>query len=218
MTHQQIHVYFGHQVEQLAQQLADQVQQQARRTPNILAPTQVIVPNGHMQRYLQLFMAEDQGVCANVEFPFLEKGLSYYLSLFEQESEQEQWSQAELTIRLSALLANEEILSRTELSPIARYLAGAVDDRMLTQKRWQLAQRLAVLFINYELQRPEMVVNWLAGQRQFNPKETTLAQLEAAQQCLYLLLFGHEQEASPFSLFQRYQKVNWQQANPAGEA
>jgi len=218
MTHQQIHVYFGHQVEQLAQQLADQVQLQARRTPNILAPTQVIVPNGHMQRYLQLFMAEDQGVCANVEFPFLEKGLSYYLSLFEQESEQEQWSQAELTIRLSALLANEEILSRTELSPIARYLAGAVDDRMLTQKRWQLAQRLAVLFINYELQRPEMVVNWLAGQRQFNPQETTLAQLEAAQQCLYLLLFGHEQEASPFSLFQRYQKVNWQQANPVGEA
>ena len=218
MTRQQINVYFGHQVEQLAKQLADQIKQQAQHSPNILTPSQVIVPNGHMQRYLQLYMAEDQGVCANVEFPFLEKGLSHYLNLFEQGSAPAQWSQAELTIRLSALLASEEVLSRSEMSPIARYLAGAVDDNMLIKKRWQLAQRLAVLFINYELQRPEMVVNWLAGRRQFKPKDLTLARLEGAQQCLYMQLFGHEQETSPFSLFQRYQKVNWQEANPVGEA
>ena len=218
MTRQQISVYFGHQVEQLAKQLADQIKQQAQHSPNILTPSQVIVPNGHMQRYLQLYMAEDQGVCANVEFPFLEKGLSHYLNLFEQGSAPAQWSQAELTIRLSALLASEEVLSRSEMSPIARYLAGAVDDNMLIKKRWQLAQRLAVLFINYELQRPEMVVNWLAGRQQFKPNDLTLARLEAAQQCLYMQLFGEELESSPFSLFQRYQQINWQQAKPLDDA
>ncbi len=205
-----IHIYFSHEVEQLANQLIDHVLMETRQRSNPLRPSCVIVPNANMQRYLQLVMAESTGITANMEFPFLEKGLSQYLNLFEQDSNPTVWTQADIAINLNMLLADDQVLDTPVMTPIKRYLSSQNSAQLLSKKRWQLAHRLALLFISYELQRPEMVVHWLQGRNLFSgSQDQHLKELEQAESYLYQQLINVNQPNKGHSLFQRFQLVDW---------
>ena len=71
MSHNKINLFFSHSVESLANVLSKQVNAQQTHGDIFNAP-KVLVPNANMQRYLQLAMAKNNGVCAHVDFPFLE--------------------------------------------------------------------------------------------------------------------------------------------------
>ncbi|MGJ8664663.1 MAG: exodeoxyribonuclease V subunit gamma, partial [Marinicella sp.] len=219
MNHNSINLYFSHEVEQLASQLVSNILDEIRRTSEPLTPSHVIVPNANMQRYLQLFMAEQQGISANLEFPFLEKGLSQYLNLFEVEQEAPLWSQTELTIKIYAFLSTAELMADNAMQPINTYLSGQANELLLSRKKWQLAQRLAVLFVSYELQRPEMVMQWVAGKAHFfRSEDQQLKNIEAAERHIYQSIMQSNQQIGSHSLLQRFQMIDWQQAAKSNQS
>ncbi len=207
-----IKLYFSNAVEQLAAQLTTNLSAETTSINNPLEPQKVIVPNANMQRYLQLYIADTQGVCANIEFPFLEKGLTDYLCGFQQPSQQtEVLSQNALVNKIFTLLSTPELIDSPALKLMKQYLSGNDPIELLSQKKWQLSQRLAILLINYELQRPEMVLLWLQGKSQFNfSQDSYLRSIEQLQKALYLRLY--QDQSSDLTLFQRFQQIDWQQA------
>jgi exodeoxyribonuclease V gamma subunit len=214
-----INLFFSHEVEQLAGQLAENVLHEIRGTSNPLQPSHVIVPNANMQRYLQLFMAEQQGICANLEFPFLEKGLSQYLNLFESTQQAPLWSQAELSIKIYAFLSSADLMADAAIQPINKYLNNQSNELLLSRKKWQLAQRLAVLFVSYELQRPEMVMQWVTGKSHFyGSEDQQLKAIETAERHIYQSIMQSNQQLGGHSLFQRFQLIDWQQVNKSDQA
>ena len=70
-----IQIYFSNQVRALGDQLGINLlnERQSRKDP-FWAPS-VIVPNPNLKKWLQLHIADQQDVVANVEFEFLEEGL-----------------------------------------------------------------------------------------------------------------------------------------------
>ncbi|VAW47789.1 Exodeoxyribonuclease V gamma chain, partial [hydrothermal vent metagenome] len=211
MTNNKINLYFSHEVEQLAEQLSSNVSEEVRGAVNPLLPSRVIVPNANMQRYLQLFMAETKGICANLDFPFLEKGLSQYLNLFEVEQQAPLWSQTELTIKIYAFLSASELMADSAMQPINHYLNSQANELLLSRKKWQLAQRLAVLFVSYELQRPEMVMQWTAGKSHFyHSEDQQLRSIETAERHIYQYIMQSNAQKGGHSLFQRFQLIDWQ--------
>lgn len=212
MKAQQINLYFSHEVEQLAAQLTHQLQLERSHSDNPLLPGRVIVPNANMQRYLQLHMAANHGICANLEFPFLENGLSQCLNLLEPHPEPDMWTQSDLAMQLFVLLNDANVMQEADLQPIQRYLQQQDNPSLISRKRWQLANRLAVLFISYDFQRPEMVVQWLDRQQHFKPSQDPhLLAMELAQRHLYRSLFGGKTGAQGRSLIQRFRAVDWEQ-------
>ncbi len=205
-------------MEQLAAQLATNLAAEKRATNNPLAPQKVIVPNANMQRYLQLYMASSQGVCANIEFPFLENGLHEYLCGFESADEPlAVLSQRALTNKIFVILAAPEVVDLSAFDLLRQYLSADDPAELSSQKKWQLAQRLAILLINYELQRPEMVLLWLQGHSQFKFSQNAyLRDIEALQKALYGRL--SQDPSAGQTLFQRYQQIDWQQAQPQSQA
>ncbi|WP_223788432.1 exodeoxyribonuclease V subunit gamma [Marinicella meishanensis] len=213
MTAQQINLYFSHEVEQLAAQLSRQLQLERTQSSNPLRPATVIVPNANMQRFLQLHMAASTGISANLEFPFLENGLSQYLNLLEPHAAPVMWTQSDLAIQLFVLMSDSGIMQHPDLQPIQRYLQQPENAALQSRKRWQLANRLAVLFISYDFQRPEMVVQWLDQKLQFkHSSDPYLPAMEQAQMHLYQHLFGGRAEPAGRSLIQRFRAVDWAQS------
>ncbi len=211
MTNKSINLYFSHEVEQLADQLINNLLTEVKSTANPLLPGHVIVPNANMQRYLQLFMADHHGISANLEFPFLEKGLSQYLNLFEKEAEAPLWSKTELTVKIYAFLSTAELMTDAAMLPINKYLNEVLNEQLLSRKKWQLAQRLALLYVSYELQRPEMILQWMSGNAYFHKSEDQqLKSIETAERFIYQHIMGSGEKFSGYSLLQRFQLIDWQ--------
>ncbi len=215
-----IKLYFSNAVEQLASQLADNLKTEQQNSSNLLVPQQVIVPNANMQRYLQLFMASKQGICANMEFPFLEAGLSQYLAALETTQQPiELLSQQALMIRIFAQLSDAQWLNKKVNAPLLRYLSGTGSSQLLSIKKWQLSRRLAILLINYELQRPEMVSHWLTGDLHFKfSQDEQLKALERLQKNLYLQVTATRPDSNEQTLYQRFQQLPWSAAQDQHQA
>ena len=219
MTDNGINLHFSHEVEQLAEQLSDNVTNEMSQALNLLQPSHVIVPNANMQRYLQLFIAEKEGICANLEFPFLEKGLSQYLNFFEPEDEVPLWSQAELSIKIYAFLSTPELMADSTMQLIDQYVNSQNNELLKSRKKWQLARRLSVLFVSYELQRPEMVMHWVSDQFHFySSQDLQLKRIEAAERFIYQNIMRSNTQAGSNSLFHRFQMIDWSEAKKTGQS
>ncbi len=126
-----------------------------------LAPEVILVQNPGMARWLSQRMALEQGIAANVEFPlpatFIWQVQQAWLG---GESQTGAFDRQTLHWRLMGLLP--DALTQAELSPLARYLS-AEGGRELRQ--YQLCGRLAALFDQYLVYRPEMLLAWEQGKR-----------------------------------------------------
>ena len=120
-----------------------------------LAGETVIVQAKGLGRWLTLDLARRFGVCANVAFPL---PASFLWQLIETvlgpQQRQGGFSQDALAWRLDGVLRD------TPPEALAAYLAGG-DPR----KRWRLATRLADVFDQYLVYRPEWLDRWEHGVR-----------------------------------------------------
>jgi exodeoxyribonuclease V gamma subunit len=149
-------LHTSNQLDLIAQRLAEVV---ASPLPSPFLPEIVVVQSLATRRWLSFKLAQLHGICANYAFPFLG---DFVAELVEEGSPLEA-SVAKmpidlLTWKIDALLP--QCLSRKEFAPIARYLQ---DDDPL--KRFQLATRLANLFDQYRVYRPEMLSGWLSAKK-----------------------------------------------------
>ena len=122
-------------------------------------PEIVVVQSLASRRWLSFQMASLQGICANYAFPFL---ANFVWEIVEQaypaEASADKMSPDLLTWKIDSLLPS--CLARKEFASVATYLRDG--DPL---KRFHLAARLANLFDQYRVYRPEMIAGW-AGSNQ----------------------------------------------------
>jgi exodeoxyribonuclease V gamma subunit len=145
-------VFFSNQLELLAEQLSEIV-----RLPlsSALAPETIIVQSRGMERWLSMALAQHNSIAANCRFPFPNAFLSdLFKQIIPDLPEFSTWDPDVLSFSIMKLLP--DCLNRPEFKKIKTYLKQ--DDNHL--KLFQLSDRIADLFDQYLVFRPEMIFRW----------------------------------------------------------
>jgi len=148
------HLISSNRLENLTADLAERMNTPCGKS--ILTPETVIVQSRGMERYLRLELARIQGVSANIEFPFPQKFASEYVFNPILNGKKENaldlgvfcWDIFKI---LPELAENDE-----DFKPLRSYLA----DDPTKIKTFQLSQRIANLFEQYLIFRPDIVRKW----------------------------------------------------------
>jgi len=148
------HLISSNRLENLTADLAERMNSSCGKS--ILTPETVIVQSRGMERYLRLELAKIQGVSANMEFPFPQKFASEYVFKPLLNGKKENaldlgvftWDIFKL---LPELAENDD-----DFKPLRSYLA----DDPSKIKTFQLSQRIANLFEQYVVFRPDIVRKW----------------------------------------------------------
>lgn len=167
-------------------------------------PEIVVVQSLASRRWLSFQIAQRQGICANYEFPFLGDFVAQTVrQAFPADALTDKMSTEFLTWKIDSLLPR--CVARKEFAPVAKYL-----DDGDSLKRFHLAARLANLFDQYRVYRPEMISGWLAPNKTRSGDEAWQASLwrqlgEAPgfDQALDRLRVGGFNEAGQFDLPER---------------
>mgnify|MGYP006286083951 CR=1 FL=1 len=147
-----LRLYTGNRLEDLVDLLAELL-----RDPltDPLEPELIVVQSRGMERWLSLELARRQGVCANVSFPFPNRFADDLHRRFTGRSvSSTAFEPVRLRWRILGLL--EALSGRSGFDRVRGYLQG--DERGL--RRFQLAGRLAHLFDQYLVFRPDMIRRW----------------------------------------------------------
>jgi len=138
--------YRSNRLEVLAASLAELL---AKPADDPFTRELVVVQSLPLRRWLAMRLAETNQIFANVEFPFLATLVSRVLGL----TREEQFSVDRLTWKIFSVLP--DLLGQKNFSVVAEYLRD-VDEL----KRFQLSARIAQLFDQYRIYRPEMIAEW----------------------------------------------------------
>ena len=149
-------VISSNRLEILADRLAEIVRQPLATT---LEAETVIVQSRGMERWISLALARRNKICANVWYPFPNIFLeSLFRKIFPDLPETSPFNRDILSFRILKILPF--FLDRPHFTALRRYLKD--DDNGL--KAYQLSQRLADLYDQYLVFRPEIILQWDAGQ------------------------------------------------------
>ncbi|NOY75436.1 MAG: exodeoxyribonuclease V subunit gamma [Kiritimatiellaeota bacterium] len=185
-----IKIIFSDFAEKLAELLADDLRNE-RMKGDLFESLQVLVPNKNMAEYLKISIAERSKVCANVEFPFLEGGLWNVLTRLREASGISRTDPVRLdskTLAQMVMLALSDD-SKDELEPFRAFFMENGEVSKL--KLWQLCERMATRFLEYEMHRPDMVEGWSRGTARFaDAADGDLIRLEKAQMFLHNAIFA----------------------------
>lgn len=151
-----LHLHHGNRLERHLERLARIT---TDPLPDPFEPERVVVQNQGMGRWIAQRLAERNGICANLQFPlparFFWDLLDAWLGDLPRESA---FDRESLLWRLMALLPGQ--LDDPAFAEPRRYLAeGPVE-----LKRYQLCRRVADLFDQYLVYRPEWILAWERGE------------------------------------------------------
>jgi len=122
-----------------------------------LAPEVVMVQSLGMHRWVAMHLARRHGIAMNITFPFprafLETTVRGFLPL-----EEDRFAADRMTWSIHHLLP--QLLGEPAFTPVRRYLETEGDPL----KYYQLATRIARLFDQYLVYRPEMLLQWERGE------------------------------------------------------
>lgn len=160
-----IELYFSNKLELLAEKLAAQLRADPAVAADPLAAPMVIVPNPNLAKWLQFFIARTDGVFLNLDFCYLEQGLWRLLA----DPDQAPGLLDHPTRRLMVLAALRGLDPQADDdAPLLAYLRGT-GGQGLARRLWQLADKLAVLFQEYEYHRSDMIAAWCRDQAPADP-------------------------------------------------
>lgn len=150
-----LHLFQSNRLETLLELLAAIV---ANPQSKPLAPETIIVQSKGMGRWLSMGLAQKQGICANIRFPL---PASYLWELLRtglgELPLRSGFCPEAMTFRLMDWLDKPDNLALTPI--LANYLQGGEDLR-----RYELARRIADLFDQYLVYRPDWINAWEKGQ------------------------------------------------------
>lgn len=152
----QLRILTSNRLEVLVEALAEDLRQ-APLPP--FASETIIIQSPGMRRWLTLELARRLGCAASLSTPFPSRFCADLAQRLVGGAPQagEPFARDSLAWRLFARLSQP--LTGPDLAPLASYLRR--DDQM---RRWQLAQRIADRFDEYQLYRGELLRGWEAGQ------------------------------------------------------
>jgi len=146
----------SNRLEVLALLLAEQLRV---RHPSPMQPIEVVVGSRGMERYLRHALAEQLGICAQMEFPFPTAALDRLAG--PRATRADPW--APDTLCWALLEVMPAVAQSEHGGPLRRYLEGAEDGDVVGSRAWGLARRIADVFDRYISYRPELVEQWSAG-------------------------------------------------------
>jgi len=148
-------VFTSNRLEILADQLAQVLRQPL---PSAFAPDLIVVQSKGMERWIGLQLAERHGVCANCRFPFPNTFVQeIFQGVLKNLPKPNLFDPAMMTWRVMKALP--KLMGEPAFEPLRIYLESGRSDL----KRFQLSQRIADLFDQYLLFRPEMMFHWEQG-------------------------------------------------------
>ncbi|NQT09787.1 MAG: exodeoxyribonuclease V subunit gamma, partial [Desulfobacteraceae bacterium] len=175
-------------MDKLADQFAAIVDLENRRKENIFKAPLVIAPNANLIKCLQLMLARKRSVCMNMDFQFLETGLWNLLADLDDEKINPKLPKLSklldkdcLQMLLLYALQNLDE-NKIESKPINHYLLNPDNIKRpdYAARLWQLSEKFAGLFQEYEFHRWDMIQKW-------RENKIPLQGMELCQQKLYLL-------------------------------
>ncbi len=147
-----LQVYHGNRLEVLVEELARIT---AVSPADPFRPETIVVQNQGMARWIAQQLAQHNGISARLDFPlpagFLWRVLQAWLP---ETPDATRFDQGFLLWRVCQQLP--DLLERPEFASLARYLA----DDASGLKLYRLAQRIADLFDQYLVFRPDLVLGW----------------------------------------------------------
>ena len=148
-------VYTSNRLEELAEAIAA-VLGRAPLPP--LATETILVPSQGLARWLRQDLARRFGIAAGLAMPFP----GAWLQQLDRQPGPDPFALDVLRLRLWRLLGTA---TGNRFGAAADYCADDPDQR----KRWQLADRLARTFDDYQLYRPELLARWATGGASADP-------------------------------------------------
>ena len=154
-----LHLFRSNSLTTLADFLFEQRISVTTSAPFSLAPTQLIVPSKAMQRWLEIGIAQRDGIACNLAFDypaeFLWRCMAHTLPGI---AEQSPFDLTPLSWRIYRLL---EALARNKQHPaLAHYWHSNT-----ALARLQLAERIAQVFSDYLVYRPHWLQRWAQGKK-----------------------------------------------------
>lgn len=150
-----LHIFTSNRMELLVEQLAALVREPFASP---LEPEIVVVQSRGMERWVSMELARLNGISGNVQFPFPN---AFLTSAFQAVSPgmpvPSPFEPDVLTFRIMGIIAEHS--GRPDFKALVEFLAD--DPRGV--KRYQLSRKIADLFDQYLLFRPEMIERWEAG-------------------------------------------------------
>ncbi len=151
-----LNIFTSNCMETLAERLARTVR---GPLPSPVSPEIVVVQSRGMERWVSMELARQNGISANCFFPFPNTFLQEMFKKVSLDLPDESPFQPDImTFRIMKILP--ECLQLTGFESLKRYL---VDDNR-EMKLFQISQKIADLFDQYLVFRPEMVFNWENGE------------------------------------------------------
>lgn len=128
----------------------------------ILVPNTILVQSPGMAQWLKIRLAESLGIAANFEFPLPSSYIwSFYSKYFSDLPTVSAYSKANMAWKLLSVLP--DLIARPEFSEINAYLT---DDTGF--KSYQLCQKIADVYDQYLMYRPEWILSWEQGENSSN--------------------------------------------------
>ena len=147
-----LHLHHSNKLENLMHSLLDMME---RQRGSVLKPTQILVQNPGMKRWLQQQISSAQGIAANLGFPLPSRFIwDIFQTQFNDVEIQSNYDSEVLRWRILTVL--ERHLDAAELVALKPYLNANGKDIA----RFQLAEKLASLFDQYLVYRPHMMSDW----------------------------------------------------------
>ncbi|MGE5839989.1 MAG: exodeoxyribonuclease V subunit gamma, partial [Deltaproteobacteria bacterium] len=148
-------VFTSNRLEILADHLAQVL---GHSLPSPFEPEIIVVQSKGMERWISLQLAERHGICANCRFPFPNTFVrEIFRCVLDHLPKPDLFDPGVMTWRVMKALPS--LIDDPAFEPIRIYLESGKGDL----KRFQLSQKIADLFDQYLLFRPEMMFQWEKG-------------------------------------------------------
>ncbi len=194
-----LNIIFSSSTDKLARALAADVRSfvddvgSGRSGFDPIRPIRIIVPNRNMEKWLRFSLARSGNIAFNLEFPYLECGLWDLVescmpaadggdverrSAGTGRAGRAPMDSSVTAARIAACLLRDAQSESGEPSVLIRYCltGGVAGSPGFCTRLWQLSERLALSFREYEFSRTTMVREWLAGQGLTDPSPMKVAQ------------------------------------------
>ncbi|WP_325891832.1 exodeoxyribonuclease V subunit gamma [Grimontia sp. NTOU-MAR1] len=189
-------VYHSNQLDLLKSLLVAIIQQKPLDNP--FQKELILVQSPGMAQWLKLEMAREQGIVANVEFPLPATFIwQMFTQILDDVPQRSFFNKEAMTWKLMTVLP--ELLDQPDFDELKCYLEGDDDN----QKLYQLAGKIADIYDQYLVYRPEWIKAWENEQT-----VDELAEEKSWQPTLWQALYDYtlQQEQSPFHRANLYEE------------
>ncbi len=148
--------YYGTELEKLADRLFLELDENP--PSDLLAEEVFVVQNHGIGRWLSLRMAEKEGIAANLKFEFPSERIWSLIRLLNDDIPQTLPSdRGPMTWTLMELFEDERFLD--EFENLHHYIEEEDPDQR-SMRSWKLASKIANVFDQYLIYRPQMILDW----------------------------------------------------------